>query len=132
MVDRGPQVLAILHDLPTMARLNPLVKDIKRHPLKERTWVLTDTLRLFGFVNYSFNYEVDTTHVADGLDSVVRAPMGVVLRQNWRVSPAENGQSVLTEVVSVEASAIVMYSVTGNLDSSHRELREKLASLAEQ
>jgi hypothetical protein len=128
---RTAQVLAILHDLPTLARLNPLVKDIKRHPLSEKTWVLTDTIRLLGLVNYSFDYEVDATHIADGLDSVVRAPMGVVLHQQWRVSPAENGRSTLTEVVSVEASAFVMVTVTGNMDSSHRKLREKIAALAE-
>jgi len=132
VIDRGTaQVLTILHDLPTLARLNPLVKDVKQHPLKENTWVLTDTTRLFGLIDYSFDYEIDTTNVADGMDSVVRAPLGVVLRQQWRVSPAENGRSVLTEIVSVEASAIVMFIVTANLDSSHRELREKLASLAE-
>ena len=108
------------------------MRDIKRHPLKEKTWILTDTTRLFGFVNYSFNYEVDTVHVANGLDSVVRAPMGVVLRQQWRVSATENGCSVLTEAVSIEASAAVMFTVTGGMDSSHRELRESLASLAEQ
>ena len=136
VIDRGlpptAQVLAILHDLPTLARLNPLVKDIKQHPLKENTWVLTDTIRLFGLIDYSFDYEIDTTNVADGMDSVVRAPMGVVLRQQWRVLPAENRRSVLTEIVSVEASAIIMYTLTANLDSSHRELRERLASLAEQ
>jgi hypothetical protein len=118
--------------VPTLARLNPMVKDINRHPLKEGTWVVTDTIRFFGFLDYSFDYEIETINLADGLDSVVRAPMGVVLRQQWRAPSAENGRSILTEVVSIEASAFVMYSVTRNLDSSHRELREKLASLAEQ
>jgi hypothetical protein len=129
--DRGPaQVLAILHDMPTMARLNPLVKDVKRHPKKDGTWIVTDVIRLFGFINYSFDYEVDATSVADGQDSVVRAPLGVVLCQQWRVAPAQNGQSTLTEAVSVEASVLVMHTVTGNLDSSHRELRDKIAALA--
>lgn len=118
--------------MPTLARLNPLVNDIKRHPLKERTWIVTDTTRLFGFINYTFDYEIETTNVADGLDSVVHAPLGVVLRQQWRALSAENGQSTLTEAVSVEASHLVMYTVTSNLDSSHREIREKVAALAEQ
>ena len=94
---------------------------------------MTDTTRLFGFINYSFDFEIEATNVADGLDSVVHAPLGVVLWQQWRALPAENGRSTsLTEVVSIEASVFVMYTVTSNLDSSHRELREKIASLAEQ
>jgi len=93
---------------------------------------VTDTTRLFGFINYSFDYEVEATNVANGLDSVVRAPLGVVLRQQWRVLSAENGRSTLTEMVSIEASAFVVYTVTSNLDSSHREIREKIAALAEQ
>ena len=47
-------------------------------------------------------------------------------------SSAEIGQSTLTETVSVEASVFVMFTVTGNMDSSHKELREKVAALAEQ
>lgn len=118
--------------MPTLARLNPLLTDIKRHPVKEKTWIATDTTRLFGFINYSFDYEIEATNVADGLDSVVHAPLGVVLRQKWRVLSAENGHSTLTEMVSIEASVFVMFTVTSNLDSSHRELREKIAALAEQ
>ena len=118
--------------MPTLARLNPLVKDIKQHPLKERTWIATDTIRLFGVINYSFDYEIEATNVANGLDSVAHAPLGVVLGQQWRVLSAENGHSTLTEMVSIEASAFVMYTVTNNLDSSHREIREKIAALAEQ
>ena len=93
---------------------------------------MTDNIRLFGFMNYSFDYEIEATNVADGLDSVVRAPLGVILRQQWRASSAENGQSTLTERVSIEASVFVMFTVTGNMDSSHKELREKIAALAEQ
>src|SRR5258706_2405576 len=106
--------------MPILARLNPLVKDIKRHPLKERTWIVTDTTRLFCFINYSFDYEVEATYVANGLDSVVRAPLGVVLRQPCSVLSAENCQFTLTEIVSIEAYAFVMYIVTSNLDFSHR------------
>jgi hypothetical protein len=93
--------------------------------------VVTDTIRLLGFINYSFDYEIEATNVADGLDSVTHAPLGVVLRQQWRAS-AENGRSTLTEMVSIEASVFVMHTVTSNLDSSHRELHERIASLAEQ
>lgn len=97
------QVFAILHDVPTLAKLNSLVKDIKRYLLKERTCVVTDPTCLFGTINYSF---VRLQNCAiDGLDSVVRAPLGVVLRQQWRAPSAQDGRSTLTEIVSLDLNA---------------------------
>jgi len=84
-------------DVPALARLNPLVKGIKRHGYRP-------ILPLFNFINYSFDYEIETTSVAEGLVLVGRAHLGwyyIMAAMEGIASSAKGRWSTLSEMVAI-------------------------------
>lgn len=107
--------MKVISDFPTLAKLNPLVKDVKSNGGGKFT--ITDTVPILGSIAATIDYTVDTTSSKNGLNSIVHAPMGVELKDNWSVAAgAKSGTSVVTESVDVSASRVVMLTVTSNLD----------------
>jgi hypothetical protein len=106
---------------------------VKPNPDKTDSFIVTDKVPLLGeILPLNFNYNVDATFTPDGMKSIVNAPLGVKLKDDWVVTPGTaNGTSVVTETVAVEATSFTMFTVTSNLDDSHKKLLQDLAKLAE-
>jgi hypothetical protein len=91
--------LRLLHDPISLARLNPLVIAVHQSPKDPRVYVITDSLRMFGFsVGIQWAYTARYTLVEDGADFEVEAPGGIRLINQWRakasgddVEVTENG-----------------------------------------
>lgn len=106
---------------------------MRPNPDKTNSFIVTDKVPLLGdILPLDLDYTVDANFTSDGLRSVVNAPLGVKLKDDWVVVPGPtNGTSVVTENVTVEATVLTMFTVTSNLDDSHKKLLQDLAKLAE-
>lgn len=95
--------LAVLHDPPSLARLNPLVIAVDQSPKDPSTYLITDRMRIFGFsVGIQWVYSAKFTFLENGADVVVEAAHGVRLINQWRaqaigagVEVTENGSVII-------------------------------------
>ena len=86
-------------------------------PNENGKFSITDKVPILGIFNPEVTYSCETVQTPDGVDVVTSAPLGVTIKDTWRVvAGAEEGTSLVTEDVEITANALVLPTVTGNLE----------------
>ena len=131
---RGSDLISVLHDHERMIRSNPLVTGLEKISLAGDPSLATDIgyadaqayrieeALLFGRIHPTVAFH-DTP---DGVDCVLHAPLGLVIRIRYRVSSGESdsersgGGVVLEEISHLRGSTILMPFIRRSFEASHR------------
>jgi hypothetical protein len=122
-------VLAVLDDLPSFMRLNPLVVAVEHEARETGVYVVTDRLRFLG-VPFDLRYRVRAVRVPEGLDSEVWASPATRIHNELRVLPESGGTRVRETVRMTAPRPLVGYGVAA-AEAAHRDLLARLASRVE-
>ncbi|KAF8584979.1 hypothetical protein K439DRAFT_1344575 [Ramaria rubella] len=116
------KALAVLHDPPTLARLNPLVVAMVQDTRDPNLYTITDRMTMFGItVGRQWAYTAKFFFTEDGVDTDIEAAAGVKLKNQWRAK-AQGDKVEVTETVTIEANAFVRPFVIYTLKTSHETL----------
>ncbi|KAJ7157977.1 hypothetical protein C8R43DRAFT_1125117 [Mycena crocata] len=124
-------VIATLHDFQKMINLNPLVTASVPDPNDPNTITVTDSLPLFLGLSVPTTYTAKFEAVADGMNTDNTASAGVKLHNEWRAVASPSGGSDLTETDTLTANFLLSGIVTSQLQTSHDELVNTLATQLE-
>lgn len=75
------------------------------------------------------SFHGDFQSVENGLDTIVLAPAGVEFITHWRVIDNGNGNNTLSEVFNVTCDALLMPTVTGNIQNAHTQIQHTLLEM---
>ncbi|KAJ7634315.1 hypothetical protein B0H17DRAFT_1280031, partial [Mycena rosella] len=124
-------VIAALHDFQRMINLNPLVTSSVPDPTDPNTIVVTDKVPLFLGLSFPTTYTAKFEAVADGMNTNNTASAGVLLHNEWRAVANASGGADLTETDTLTANFLLSPIVTDELQTSHNQLMDTLASQLE-
>lgn len=149
-------VLSVLHDHGRMMSMQPLVTHWEELPSEPgsptKRYSFTEAIPILPFLgawgSKAITSEATFENTEDGVRSVADAPAGVVVRAEWRIEHAKDdgGRSgadkeehdeqnkidwVLTEDVSVECAAVLMWFVKGQMEQAHQDICRKVLESAE-
>jgi hypothetical protein len=122
-------VLAVLDDLPSFFRLNPLVVAVESVPGEVGAYLVTDRLRVLGAA-FDLRYKVRSVRVPEGLDSDVWASPATRLHNELRILP-ESGGARVRETVRVTAPWPLVAYGAAVAEKAHRDLLARLAARVE-
>ncbi|KAJ7145638.1 hypothetical protein C8R44DRAFT_972679 [Mycena epipterygia] len=126
-------VIAALHDFQKMINLNPLVTASVPDPSDPtgNTIAVTDKLPLFLGLSVPTTYTAHFEAVPDGMNTNNTASAGVLLHNEWRAVANATGGTDLTETDTLTANFLLSGIVTSELQTSHDQLVDTLASQLE-
>jgi hypothetical protein len=122
-------VLALLDDLPSFIRQNPLVVAVARVPGDPFAYLVTDRLRLLG-LPLDLRYEVRSVRVPEGFDFEVRASPATRLHNELRVLPERGGARVRDTVRMTALRPFAGYGIA-TAERAHRDVLLRLAARVE-
>ncbi|THH34164.1 hypothetical protein EUX98_g46 [Antrodiella citrinella] len=124
------KALTILHNPIDLIDLNPLVVHREQSATDPALWNIRDRLSTLG-LKYEFNYTARATPLEDGALFEINAPLGIVLRNKWTVTPAGEGVVEMKEDVEVITNCLLMSSVLRDLKKAHEVMHDTLAAQME-
>jgi len=130
------RVVSFVQDPQTMIHLNPVVKKVVPDVASPKTkFAIDDNLDILG-IPFSTHYTADftlgdKTGAAPVMVVNSDAGLGTKLENTWTVKAVDADTTVVTEQVTVSASALVMPIIKGTLGSAHNEMLDNLAKLVE-
>ncbi|KAF2497188.1 hypothetical protein BU16DRAFT_526213 [Lophium mytilinum] len=93
-----------------------------------------------GLWDTTVSFTAEMTNIENGLEWVIKAPMGLVQTSFWRIVPAEERDKVeepatelvIVEDVEIKASRLLVGTVKGKCESNYKGIHAKfLAHLKE-
>ncbi|KAG7450461.1 uncharacterized protein BT62DRAFT_927750, partial [Guyanagaster necrorhizus] len=127
-------VLAILHDIPTLIGFGPLVESYAlQKDGNPCTYMIVDRLKVLGFFSIITTSSATFTIRDDGLNIEVNAGAWTRLRTEYRVSPAEGRELgiLMIEHVTIYGLFCFMPFIYATLAKSHLEGQERLVRALE-
>ncbi|KAJ7446073.1 hypothetical protein FB451DRAFT_1292063 [Mycena latifolia] len=124
-------VIGALHDFQRMINLNPLVTASVPDATDPNMISVTDSLPLFLGLSVPTTYTAKFEAVADGMNTDNSASAGVKLHNEWRAVTNSTGGTDLTETDTLTANFLLSGIVTSELQTSHDQLMNTLASQLE-
>ncbi|KAJ7584400.1 hypothetical protein C8J56DRAFT_151454 [Mycena floridula] len=121
--------LALFHDPVAMCKLNPLVTKVEQDPADPSLYTVTDNLTVFGFYKTTTAFTIRFFPKSDGLDSVVNASAGTVLKGKWRFRTDEEGISWISDEVEIEAMFLMRPFIVGTLTKAHEKILDRMVEM---
>ena len=127
------RVIEFLADLSAHDKIHPLIVSVEEVDVPEeqfRRYRITDRVPMGPFKIKAI-YEADIWRTDDGnLKSIARQSPGVVLHNTTTVTPQQGG-TLLREVVSVKAPALLQRFVFRQAEESHQKMFERVKAYLE-
>lgn len=127
------RVIEFLADLSAHDKIHPLIVSVEEVDVPEeqfRRYRITDRVPMGPFKIKAI-YEADIWRTDDGnLKSIARQSPGVVLHNTTTATPQQGG-TLLREVVSVKAPALLQRFVFRQAEESHQKMFERVKAYLE-
>ncbi|KDQ10317.1 hypothetical protein BOTBODRAFT_36419 [Botryobasidium botryosum FD-172 SS1] len=124
---RIADVIAILHDPPRMARLNPTVISVVQSAEDPQLYTITGKSMLGGIIPIPFSCTTRYTPVDDGVNAETEATGLLTGRNEWRAKEIGDHQCEIIETASLDVSWLLKPFVTRTMHQSHTDMLEALA-----
>jgi hypothetical protein len=139
------RALSCLHNHDLLIRLDPELAHYETLPSppsapNTKRYKVTDNMHTLpkGLWDTTVTFEADITNTEDGIEWVIRAPLGLVQRTTWRVIKRESlgkeegasvvdgeGEWSLVEDVEIRANRMLVGTVKGKCEENWRGVHER-------
>lgn len=122
------EVLSILQNPNALIRLNPLVISSTQDSQDPSLYHIVDSLEfLYGWVKTTTRYTAKFENTDNGVKTISRAGMGVVISASWRVEESTDKENcVVIEEGEISAPRLLMWYVRSTHNASHTEMMESM------